>query len=133
MISLDKVRKLALALPGTNEEPHFEKISYRVNKKIFATVDQENKKIVLKFDLNDQDFFSLASKGSVYPIENKWGQQGWTCVEMKSTDLALFEDMLVVSYCNVAPKRLVEAVRQNLKPRKKTLNNCTGFIKVGPN
>lgn len=133
MISLDKVRKLALALPGTNEEPHFEKISYRVNKKIFATVDQENKKIVLKFDLNDQDFFSLAAKGSVYPIENKWGQQGWTCVEMKSTDLALFEDMLVVSYCNVAPKRLVEAVRQNLKPRKKTLNNCTGFIKVGPN
>ncbi|EMJ99489.1 MmcQ/YjbR family DNA-binding protein [Leptospira sp. WS58.C1] len=122
MISLDKVRKLALALPGTNEEPHFEKISFRVNKKIFATVDQENKKIVLKFDLNDQDFFSLASKGSVYPIENKWGQQGWTCVEMKSTDLALFEDMLVVSYCGVAPKRLVEAVRQNLKPRKKTLN-----------
>ncbi|GBF40614.1 MmcQ/YjbR family DNA-binding protein [Leptospira johnsonii] len=119
MISLDKVRKLALALPEAKEEPHFEKISFRVSKKIFATVDQENKKIVLKFDQNDQEFFSSASKGSVYPIENKWGQQGWTCVEMKSTDLALFKDMLVVSYCGVAPKRLVEAVQQKPKSLKK--------------
>ncbi|TGN00052.1 MmcQ/YjbR family DNA-binding protein [Leptospira dzoumogneensis] len=119
MISLDKVRKLALALPEAKEEPHFEKISFRVSKKIFATVDQENKKIVLKFDRNDQDFFSAASKGSVYPIENKWGQQGWTCVEMKSTDLSLFKDMLAVSYCGVAPKRLMDAARQNLKPSKK--------------
>ncbi|PJZ48771.1 MmcQ/YjbR family DNA-binding protein [Leptospira saintgironsiae] len=119
MISLDKIRKLALALPEAKEEPHFEKISFRVRKKIFATVDQENKKIVLKFDTNDQDFFSAASKGSVYPIENKWGQQGWTCVEMKSTDLVLFKDMLVVSYCGVAPKKLVEALQQNSKSRKK--------------
>ncbi|MEI7013439.1 MmcQ/YjbR family DNA-binding protein [Leptospira licerasiae] len=119
MISLDKVRKLALALPEAKEEPHFEKISFRVSKKIFATVDQENKKIVLKFDQNNQDFFSAASKGSVYPIDNKWGQQGWTCVEMKSTDPALFKDMLVVSYCGVAPKRLVAEVQQSPKSRKK--------------
>ena len=30
--------KLALALPGTHEEPHFEMRSFRVGKKIFATL-----------------------------------------------------------------------------------------------
>lgn len=36
MITLDTLRHLALSLPETTEEPHFEKTSFRVKKKIFA-------------------------------------------------------------------------------------------------
>jgi hypothetical protein len=36
-IDLDLVRQFALALPGTNEEPHFDMTSFRVRGKIFAT------------------------------------------------------------------------------------------------
>ncbi|TGL64702.1 MmcQ/YjbR family DNA-binding protein [Leptospira sarikeiensis] len=114
MISIEKVRKLALSLPEAKEEPHFEKTSFRIKNKIFATVDAEEKKVVLKFNQDDQDFFTSASKGSAYPIDNKWGQQGWTCVEMKKVDPSLFKDMLIVSYYGVASKKLKEAVKGKL-------------------
>ena len=35
---VDDVRALALALPGTTEQPHFELTSFRVGTKIFATL-----------------------------------------------------------------------------------------------
>jgi predicted DNA-binding protein (MmcQ/YjbR family) len=39
MVTIDTLRKIALSLPETTEEPHFEKTSFRVKKKIFATYD----------------------------------------------------------------------------------------------
>jgi hypothetical protein len=32
------LRKLALSLPGSYEEPHFDRASFRVNKRIFETM-----------------------------------------------------------------------------------------------
>ena len=42
MVSIDTFRKLALSFPEATEEPHFEKTSFRVKKKIFATYDDKN-------------------------------------------------------------------------------------------
>lgn len=36
-MNLAQARKIALAFPETNEEPHFELTSFRTHKKIFAT------------------------------------------------------------------------------------------------
>ena len=36
-MTLDEARAVALSLPGSTEEPHFERISFRVGGKIFAT------------------------------------------------------------------------------------------------
>jgi predicted DNA-binding protein (MmcQ/YjbR family) len=36
-MTLAQARKYALSLPGTREEPHFERTSFRVQGKIFAT------------------------------------------------------------------------------------------------
>jgi hypothetical protein len=38
VLTLARVRALALGLPGTTEEPHFDMVSFRVRGKIFATV-----------------------------------------------------------------------------------------------
>ncbi|WP_167884416.1 MmcQ/YjbR family DNA-binding protein [Leptospira ilyithenensis] len=99
MITLDKFRKLVFAFPEVKEMPHFEKISFRVKNKIFATFDAKDEEAVLKFSKNDQEFFSSASGSCVYPIDNKWGQQGWTKVELNSVNLNLFKDMLIIAYC----------------------------------
>ena len=37
MVSIDGFRKICLSFPNTMEQPHFEKTSFRVNKKIFAS------------------------------------------------------------------------------------------------
>jgi hypothetical protein len=48
MISLATFRKLALAFDETEEKPHWEKASFRVKKKIFATLDEKKHLAVLK-------------------------------------------------------------------------------------
>ncbi|MCR6640767.1 MAG: MmcQ/YjbR family DNA-binding protein [Sporocytophaga sp.] len=113
MVKLTAFRKLALSLPEVTEEPHFEKISFRVKKKIFATFDEKNKRAIIKLSEIDQDLFSSAAKTIIYPVDNKWGKQGWTIIEMKSVDQKLFDEALVVAYCTVAPMKLAALVKQN--------------------
>jgi len=36
-MTLTQVRRFALSLPGSSEEPHFDRTSFRIGKKIFLT------------------------------------------------------------------------------------------------
>jgi predicted DNA-binding protein (MmcQ/YjbR family) len=113
MVSIDTFRKLALSFPEATEEAHFEKTSFRVKKKIFATYDDLNKRACIKLSEIDQDIFSLADKTIIFPVDNKWGKQGWTFIEMEKVRKELFIAALTAAYCEVAPKKLSELVRQN--------------------
>jgi hypothetical protein len=99
---------MALSFPETNEDPHFEKTSFRVRKKIFATYDETKNRACLKLTEADQDIFSLAAPGIIYPVDNKWGKQGWTLVELAKVRKKLFSDALISAYKAVAPPKLVE-------------------------
>ncbi len=107
MMTINMFRKMALSLPDVKEEPHFEKISFRINNKIFATYDQKSNKASLKLSLKDQDIFSLAGAAHIYLVPNKWGQQGWTFVEMKTVRKALFKDILTAAYNKVSSKNTI--------------------------
>lgn len=111
MMTPDTLRRLALSFPETTEEPHFEKTSFRVKKKIFATCDSTNMEACIKLSATDQDIFTLAGKSAICPVGNSWGRQGWTMVELEKVDADLFTDALTAAYCEVAPKRLAEQVR----------------------
>jgi predicted DNA-binding protein (MmcQ/YjbR family) len=111
MVSIDTFRKLALSFPEATEEAHFEKTSFRVKKKIFATYDDLNKRACIKLSEIDQDIFSLADKTIIFPVDNKWGKQGWTFIEMEKVRKELFIAALTAAYCEVAPKKLSELVR----------------------
>lgn len=95
------------------EEPHFDKISFRIKKKIFATYDEINQRASLKLTKADQDIFCLADKGVIYPVDNKWGKQGWTIIEIKKISKELFDVVLTAAYCVMAPKGLSEKVSKN--------------------
>lgn len=110
MVSIATFRKLALSFPEATEEAHFEKISFRVKKKIFATYDGKNKIACIQLSEIDQSVFSSAAINIIYPVNNKWGKQGWTLIEMKKINKDLFADALTTAYCEVAPKKLVEFV-----------------------
>ena len=101
MVSINKFRLIALSLPETVEQPHFEKTSFRVKKKIFATLDEKQQKATLKFSLVDQSVFCLADKSAIYPVPNKWGKQGWTVIDLTKVNKTLLEDALSTSYNTV--------------------------------
>lgn len=113
MVTIDTFRKLALSFPEATEEPHFEKTSFRVKKKIFATYDDKNKRACIKLSEIDQDVFASIDRTTIYPVDNKWGKQGWTLIEMNKVKRELFVDALTTAYCEVAPKNLADQIRPN--------------------
>ena len=106
MITVDKIRKLALAFEGAEEQPHFEKTSFRIKKKIFVTIDHENKRICLKLPPVEQSIFCGIGKDIIYPVPNAWGKQGWTFVNMRTVPVRIFADALTCSYRNAAPPKI---------------------------
>ena len=71
MLTIATFRKLARSFPETTEEAHFEKISFRVKKKIFATYDDINKRACIKLSEIYQDVFSSIDKAIIFPVDNK--------------------------------------------------------------
>jgi len=112
MATFGTLEKIALAFPEVSVEPHFEKISFRVKKKIFATYGEKEDKVVVKLSENDQDSFSSLSP-NIYQVDNKWGKHGWTNIELNAVSQGLLAKILTTSYCEVAPKKLAELVRMN--------------------
>lgn len=98
----------ALSLPEASEEPHFEKKSYRVKKKIFATVNTEEAFFVVKLTDLQQSVFCKWDESACHPVPNKWGLQGWTRVYFEKVDPDFLKDIVKTSYSNVAPKKLAE-------------------------
>jgi hypothetical protein len=62
----------------------------------------------------DQVAFSSLSP-NIYQVDNKWGKQGWTFIELHGVNQELLTNILTNAYCEVAPKILVEQVKLNKK------------------
>ena len=116
MIGPDDVRRLALSLPEAHEEPHFDSTSFRVRKKIFATMDPAfaEPSLVLKLDPEDQHNLSEARPGVVAAIDGYWGRNGWTRVNTGDLDESELAGFLRMAWLNVAPKRLAQALSQGV-------------------
>ncbi len=110
MVSIEYYRKLALSFPEATEEPHFEKTSFRVKKKIFATYDSNKKRACIKLSEIDQDVYSSIDRKIIFPVDNKWGKQGWTIIELGKVPAGLFKEALTKAYCEVAPGKLAELI-----------------------
>lgn len=113
MITESIFRELALSFPESTEAPHFEKTSFRVNNKIFATLDLKKSIACIRLTPIDQDVFSAFDKQIIYPVANKWGKQGWTLLELHKIRKDLFKDILSCAYCTVAPRKYAEQVGQS--------------------
>jgi len=113
MVSIKTFHSLAMAFEEAEVSTHFEKISFRIKKKIFATFDLKNNRACLKLSAVDQSVFSACDKAIIYPVPGAWGKQGWTFVELKKVRKDLFKDALTCAYCEVAPKILAGKYRKN--------------------
>jgi hypothetical protein len=111
MVSIETFISIAKAFPQSNEQPHFEKNSFRVGKKIFATLDVPKQQVCLKLSPADQDIFSAFDKTIIFPVPNKWGKQGWTFINLQTIPEAMLTAALKTAYCGVAPAKLVAELK----------------------
>ena len=106
MIDIKTFRTLALSFDEAEELPHFEKTSFRIKKKIFATLDEKKNHAVVKLSLIDQSVFSDSNKEVIYALSNKWGKQGWTLIELAKVEEETLVDALTTAYQHVVkPKK----------------------------
>jgi len=103
MLSHDDVRRLALALPEAVEEDHHGRPSFRVAKKIFATLpDPDHVNIML-----GPDDIALAAQHDGC-AEVYWGKKlSAVGVDLRRAPEALVAALLADAWARRAPKRLL--------------------------
>ena len=107
---LGDVRKFALSLPETTEEPHFQAASFRVRGKIYATVPPGGKQLRIFVEPAEVEAL-LAEDASTYePVF--WGKRavpGAVCVNLRAAVPAQVRELLEEAWRMRAPKRAIEA------------------------
>ena len=112
MVRFQQLQAMALSFPETGEQSHFEKTSFRIGKKIFATYDSKLDRCCVKLPETDQDIFCCFDRSVIYAVPNKWGTQGWTFIELSKVRKEMLDDALAIAYCAIAPKKLAAIVRK---------------------
>ena len=98
MVKAEDARAMALTLPGTGEQPHFNRTAFTVKKKIFATLSFEDKTLNLKFTPAEQFIFCPPNSDVIFAIPNGWGRQGWTTIDLNKASKKLVTDALKEAY-----------------------------------
>src|SRR3984885_13577122 len=102
-------RKLALALPETEEHTHMSHPDFRVAGKIFATLGYPDRtRAMVKLSLEDQHYFSKVHPDVFSPVKGAWGRRGATSVLLKAAKKEILAKAIQAAWRNTAPKRLLQ-------------------------
>jgi hypothetical protein len=102
-----EVRTLALGLPEAEEKPHFDRASFRVRGKIFATLSGDGDSVVLKLALPVQES-ALQSWPEAVILPKHWSRHGWTQLQLAAIPAAEMSDLVRHAWRQVVPKALIE-------------------------
>ena len=114
MVAINTFKELALSFPETVEMPHFEKTSFRVRNKIFATLAEKEMRAMIKLPLLNQSIFCAIHAGMIYPVPGSWGKKGATYFELTKVSKTILKEALQTAYCTTAPAPLARLVTGKL-------------------
>jgi predicted DNA-binding protein (MmcQ/YjbR family) len=110
---LDRVRRLCLALPETFEVETWEHPTFRVGAgkgKIFCTAAVDGSTTTIKAD--DAEREALLAQGDPFFLPPYVGGKGWVGIRLEpETDWEEVAELIAISYCLIAPKRLAGQVK----------------------
>jgi hypothetical protein len=102
MITEKIFTELALSFPGTETAPHMERIAFKVIKKrTFATYLAKDNTANIFLTPAEQKLFCKMHKGGIYPIPNKWGENGMTTFELGKVPKEIIMEALFSAYSGI--------------------------------
>ena len=104
MATAKDLRRLALALEGTSEAPHFDRAAFKV-KRIYVTLAADGKSANLKFTPDEQEFKCLLAPEAFSAIPNAWGRQGWTTAELSKLSVPELKAALEMAHAHAVEKK----------------------------
>jgi hypothetical protein len=103
----DDFRKLAMALPETQERSHMKHPDFRVAGKIFATLGYPNKEHgMVKLTPVEQEMLVREEPKVFTPVTGAWGRKGATSVLLKAAKKTSMRGALAAAWRLAAPKQL---------------------------
>jgi hypothetical protein len=103
-----QVRRYALSLPDTTEEPHFEYSSFRVRGKIFVTVPPDEEHIHVF--VSDEERERALAVHSRFLEKLVWGGKvRGLRVSLSKASPDVVNDLIRAAWTRRAPKRLAQA------------------------
>ena len=104
----EALRQLALSLPESHEEPHFERTSFRVGKKIFATMTADGSEAMVKLPSPDDVDGLLSSEPAAFFSYGTWTvRNGALGVRLAKVRPAMMSQLVIGAWRSIAPKRAV--------------------------
>lgn len=106
MVTQDTFREMALSFPGTEEQPHFHLPSFRVKKKIFATLWEKENRAMIKLSLVSQSVFCSYDPSIFFPVPGGWGRQGATFADLGKVPKKICKEALTTAYNEAIAKKV---------------------------
>jgi hypothetical protein len=104
MANAKDLRRMALALEGTTEAPHFDRAAFKVTR-IYVTLAADGRTANFKFTPDEQELKCLLAPEAFAPLPNAWGQQGWTTAKLSALSTADLEAALETAWRHAVPKK----------------------------
>jgi hypothetical protein len=104
MASGKDLRRIALALEGTTEAPHFDRAAFKVAR-IYVTLAADGRTANFKFTPDEQEFKCMMAPEAFAPVPNAWGKQGWTTATLAALSTAELGQALEMAWRHAEKKR----------------------------
>ena len=104
MATARDLRRLALALDGTTEAPHFDRIAFKVAR-IYVTLAPDRLTANFKFAPDEQALKCSVAGDAFEPVPNAWGKQGWTTAKLAMLSVAELKAALAIAWQHALPKK----------------------------
>jgi hypothetical protein len=115
----EALRKFALSLPEAHEEPHFERRSFRVQKKIFATMTRDGREAMVRVQAPDGVEALMTAHPEVFFSHGTWTERnGAIGVRLARVDAELMRGLVTESWRRIAPKKTVAEFDAAGTPRR---------------
>jgi hypothetical protein len=108
-LSVEEFRELALTFDEAVELPHFHLTSFRIRKKIFATILIDERLAMVALTPLEQSLFTDGD--AIRPVRGAWGAKGATHFDLDRVGRDVLEHALRLAYCGKAPKALSDRWR----------------------
>ncbi len=103
MVTREEFEAVARSFAGVTTHPHFDRTAFKV-RRIFATLAGDGRNANVKLAPEEQALRCTLHPRSLAPLPNKWGDQGWTTIDLERADGALVESLLSVAAADAARK-----------------------------
>ncbi len=112
------LQRFALSLPEAEERPHFGRTSFRIGKKIFATMTRDGREAMVKVPEPDELEALLASHPEAFFSHGGWTtRNGALGVRLAEVDAALMKQLVTAAWRSSATKRALAALETGKRGR----------------